>query len=278
MIAKEQYDRDIAEIVSMRHHNGGDLWATSDIKLNVGSPFSTLNCASLLSELNMSSSDPILTETADLIFSNQKDDGRFRLSPQGAIYPCHTIIAARALCHLGYADDGRLVKSFEHLLNTRHSDHGWRCKKFSFGRGPETESSNPGPTLFALDAFRYTKYLNRERSLDGTVEFLLDHWRTRIPLGPCHYGIGTLFMQIQYPFNQYNLFYYVYVLSFYEKAKKDDRFIEAFEALRSKLVDGKIVIERQNPKFSKLSFCKKGEPCELATMRFQEILENVDSM
>jgi hypothetical protein len=45
-----------------------------------------------------------------------------------------------------------------------------------------------------------------------------------------------------------------------KKRKKDDRFIEAFEALRSKLVDGKIVIERQNPKLASLSFCKKGNP------------------
>jgi hypothetical protein len=47
----------------------------------------------------------------------------------------------------------------------------------------------------------------------------LQHWVVKRPLGPCHFGIGTLFMQVEYPFLRYNLFSYVYVLSFYERAK-----------------------------------------------------------
>ena len=98
---------------------------------------------------------------------------------------------------------------------------------------------------------------------------------TRKPIGPCHYGIGTLFMQVEYPFRNYNLFEYVYVLSFYEYARKDSRFLEAFETLASKTVDGQIVVERVVPKLAKLSFCRKGQPSVLATKRFHEILENL---
>jgi len=87
--------------------------------------------------------------------------------------------------------------------------------------------------------------------------------------------MGTLFMQVEYPFNNYNLFMYVYVLSFYNRAKEDKRFLEAFEALRSKLVDGKIIVERVVPKLAKLSFCEKNKPSELATKRYQEILNNI---
>jgi len=64
----------------------------------------------------MDPSNPVLKEVADLIFSAWREDGRFKLSPQGAIYPCHTINAANVLCHLGYAGDKRLQKTFEHLL------------------------------------------------------------------------------------------------------------------------------------------------------------------
>jgi hypothetical protein len=45
-------------------------------------------------------------------------------------------------------------------------------------------------------------------------------------------------MQVEYPFRNYNLFVYVYVLSFYDRAKKD-------------------------------------EPSALATRRYQEILRNL---
>jgi len=68
---------------------------------------------------------------------------------------------------------------------------------------------------------------------------------------------------------------YVYVLSFYNRAKRDKRFLEALETLESKLVDGQIVVERVVPKLAGLSFCKKGQASELATKRYQKILRNL---
>jgi hypothetical protein len=203
----EQYRADADAILARRHDQGADLWTTPDKRLIKGSPFSTLGSSLLLLELGMEPGDPVLVDAAELIFSAWREDGRFKLAPQGAIYPCHTIIAVDALCHLGYAEDTRVKKTFEHLLAIQHSDGGWRCNKFSFGRGPETAFSNPGPTLNALDAFRFTHYLNTEPALDKTLEFLLGHWIAKAPLGPCHYGIGTLFMQAEYPFGNYNLFF-----------------------------------------------------------------------
>ncbi len=176
---------------------------------------------------------------------------------------------------MGYASDPRLQKTFRQLLDTQYDDGGWRCNKFSFGRGPETEYSNPMPTLTALSAFRFSEYINKEPALDKAVEFLLEHWVIRKPIGPCHYGMGTLFMQVEYPCASYNLFKYVYVLSFYYRAKEDKRFIAAFEALRSKLVDGMIVVERVVPKLAKLAFCAKGKPSELATKRYTEISKRI---
>ena len=82
-------------------------------------------------------------------------------------------------------------------------------------------------------------------------------------------------MQVEYPFRNYNLFMYVYVLSFYDRAKRDPRFLEALRVLQSKLADGQIVVERVVPKLAGLSFCKKGRPSELATERYREILRNL---
>ncbi len=275
MAVAEQYRSDVEAILAARHDNGADLWTTPDRRLSKGGPFSTLESAMLLLELGMPPSDPLLKDVADLIFSTWREDGRFKLSPQGVIYPCQTIHAANVLCHLGYAADPRLQKTFEHLLATQYGDGGWRCNKFSFGRGPETEFSNPGPTLNALNAFRFANFLNREPALDRTVEFLLSHWTIRQPIGPCHYGIGTLFMQAEYPFGNYNLFVYVYVLSFYHKAQNDSRFLEALAALESKLVEGQVVVERVNQKLAKFAFCKKGEPSALGTKRYRDILRNL---
>lgn len=275
MVIAKQYQSDVEAILAKRYDNGSDLWATADGRLSVGSPFSSLQCALILSEIGMDHSEPVLKETAELIISSWREDGRFRLAPRGAIYPCHTATITRILCRLGYANDSRLKQTFDHLLEIQHNDGGWRCKKFSFGRGPETEFSNPGTTLEALDAFRFTHFLNQDERLDKAVEFLLDHWVTRKPIGPCHYGIGTLFMKVEYPFFRYNIYFYIYVLSFYKRAKKDQRFLEALQVLESKLVNGKIVVENPNRKLAGFFFCKKEEPSELATERYLEILKNL---
>lgn len=272
---KERYAADIAAILARQGDNGGALWATADRRLLKGAPFSTLECVDYLLELGLSPADPPLPAAAQLILGAWRPDGRFRVYPQGAIYPCQTIWAALTLCRLDYAGDERLQATFRQLLADRWADGGWRCNKFSYGRGPETEASNPHPTLLALDLFRYAPGSAQENALDNAVEFLLAHWVTRKPLGPCHYGIGSLFMQVEYPFRNYNLFYYVYVLSFYEKARRDDRFMQAFEALRAKTRRGQMVVERVVPKLAKLEFCKKGEPSELATRRYREILQNL---
>lgn len=276
MAIDKRYSSDVEAILSHRYDNGADYWTTPDKRLIKGSPFSTLDCVQYLLELGMEPSEHLLKECTDLIFTAWKEDGSFKLYPRGSVYPCHTAHAAEVLCSMGYASDVKLQKTFENLLNIQYTDGGWRCNKFSFGHGPETEFSNPFPTLTALNAFRFTSYLNNEPALDKAVDFLLEHWTIKKPIGPCHYGIGTLFMQVEYPFRNYNLFVYVYVLSFYNRAKEDKRYLEALEALKSKMVDGQIVVERVVPKMAGLSFCKKGKPSALATMRYHEIIKNLD--
>jgi hypothetical protein len=275
MTLKEKYKDDIADIMSKINHNGGELWATKDKKIWKGSPFATRDVALMLSELGYTKKDRIIQDIADLIFSTLQPDGRFKVSPSGAIYPCHTIGAARVLCYLGYSDDERMVKTFEYLLNTQQKDGGWKCNKFSFGKGPETHYSNPGPTLEALDAFRFTKLLNLDKRLGKAVDFLLWHWEIKKPLGPCHYGIGTLFTKTEFPFFRYNLFYYCRTLSFYKKALKDKRFKEATILLSKKLQNGKMVVENPNRQLSEMTFCKKGWQSDLATMKYMDLLKNI---
>ena len=277
MAVLKQYQTDVDAILAKRRDNGRDFWATTDGRWGVGSPFSTFDCALILTELGVKRSDPVLKGIAEQMLNSWQDDGRFRPAPKGAVYPCHTANAARALCRLGYAKDRRLKRTFEHLLEVQHGDGGWRCNTVKLGRSPITDASNPGVTLAALDAFRFTPFLNNDKRLDKAVKFLLGHWKTRKPLGPCEFGIGTLFMQVEYPFLRYNLFFYIFVLSFYDAAKKAKPFKEALRALESKLVDGKVVVENPNRKLANFEFCKKGELSLLATKRYQDIRKNIDT-
>ncbi len=277
MVVLKQYKDDVQTIVEKRHDNGADFWATQDGKWGKGSPFSTFDCVLMLTELGVKKSEPILKGAASVLLDAWREDGRIRPAPKGAVYPCHTANAARALARLGYAKDRRLVRTFERLLDVQHNDGGWRCNTVKLGRSPKTDASNPGVTLSVLDAFRFTPNLNEDKRLDRAVKSLLAHWTTRVPLGPCNFGIGTLFGKIEYPFLRYNLFFYAYVLSFYESARKSPRFRQALRALESKLVDGQVVVENPNRGLAELAFCRKGEPSQLATRRYQEILENISA-
>ncbi len=271
-----RYTADVEAVLATRHDNGADYWATADDRLGVGEPFSTLTALLILHELKVPRTHEAVRGALRLVLGAWRDDGRFRLAPSGALYPCSTAAAARVLCRFGCARDRRLQRTVAHLLETQHDDGGWRCNKFPYGRGPETEFSNPGVTLAVLDAFRFTDHVNRDPRLDRAVESLLDHWVVRRPIGPCHFGIGTLFMQVEYPFLRYNLFNYVYVLSYYDRAKDDRRYREALRALESKLDSrGRVVVERPHRKLANLQLCARARPSESATARYHELVRNL---
>ena len=275
-MASRRYQPDVDAILARRHDNGADLWATPDGRLGVGEPFSTVTALLMLHELKVAPTEVAVRGALELLLRAWRPDGRFRLAPSGALYPCATAAAARVLCRFGYVRDPRLTRTFAHFLETQHDGGGWRCNKFPYGRGPETRFSNPGVTLAVLDIFRYTAHINGNPALDRAVDSLLDHWVVRRPLGPCHFGIGTLFMQVEFPFLRYNLFHYVYVLSFYERARRDKRYLEALRLMESKLdARGRVIVERPNRKLARLSFCAAGCPSVLATARYGEIVRNL---
>ena len=271
------YKADLDKILATRHDNGADFWATEDGRIGIERPISTLTALLIMSDLKVPKSHEALQGSCELVLRAIRDDGRVRIAPKGSIYPCHTALAAAALCRNGYSGDQRVQAVLKHLLSSRFEDGGWRCNKFLFGRGPETNFSNPGVTLYALDAFRCAGMHEGTEELDRAVETLLDHWTIRVPTGPCHFGIGTLFMQVEYPFLRYNLFYYTYVLSFYPKARHDQRFTEALASLSNKLDDQKrLIVEGSNRKLKNLQICRKGEPSDAATKRYLEILRNLE--
>ncbi len=134
---------------------------------------------------------------------------------------------------------------------------------------PSTHATRPRPR--ARSSLRFGV-----AAVDDAVEFLLSHWVTRRPIGPCHWGIGGLFRQVEYPFLRYNLFYYVHVLSFFRLAQQDERFPSAVAALEAKLdLDGQLVVERPHRGLKRLTFCETGEPSSLATERYREIGHNL---
>ncbi|MGB0513464.1 MAG: hypothetical protein ACPGJE_01335 [Wenzhouxiangellaceae bacterium] len=267
---------DLEIILARRHDSGADFWATPDGRIYVGNPFSTISSLGMLHELGVDKSHEAVRGSLRLIVDAVRSDGRVRLAPKAPMYPCYTAEAVRMLCRFGLVSDSAVQRTVSYLLENTHETGGWRCNFSRFGRGPETKLANPGATLYALDVLRWIPGCRADdERVDLAVESLLEHWDAREPAGPCHWGIGTQFMKIEYPFLRYNLFFYVYVLSFFQRALDDSRFIAALQALESKLENGNVVVEKTHRGLKGLKFCAKGIPSRSATSRYHELQKNI---
>ena len=241
-----EWQSDIDSILARRHDNGADFWATPDGRIYVGNPYSTIASLCMLHELGVGPDHEAVAGSLATIVEASRSDGRIRVAPKAPLHPCYTAEAARTLCRFGMRESETVQRTVNYFLEGIHEGGGWRCSFSKFGKGPETQCANPGATLYILDVLRYDPSLRfGVAAVDNAVEFLLSHWVTRRPIGPCHWGIGGLFMQVEYPFLRYNLFYYVYVLSFFRLAQQDERFRSVIAALEAKLdPDDQLVVER----------------------------------
>jgi len=229
----------------------------------------------MLHELGVDRSHEAVEGGLLLILRACRDDGRIRVGPRSPMYPCYTGEAARVLCRYGLHRDERVERTLASFLDSAHEGGGWRCSFSRFGKGPETRCANPGATLYVLDALRFTDAAKTETTA-AAVDCLLEHRDVRDPIGPCHRGIGSQFMQVEFPFLRYNLFFWVYVLSFFEAARVDSRFLDAYRVLRDKLDDrGRVVVEHSHRGLKGLRFCARGERSDAATRRFREIEDNL---
>lgn len=267
---------DIQTILAQQNQNGGQFWSREDGDIYHPMGHSTIETLRVLGTLGATPKDyPILLKAIDFVFEYQALDGSFKYSKSSSKLPCMTAHILSAFGQLGAHSDKRLEKSYQQLLDIQSNDDGWRCNTVKLGKSPETDASNPGTTLYVLDAFRFRKNTKAEiEQLNKGVDFILQHWETRKPLGSCDFGMGSRFFQIEFPFLRYNLFYYVYVLSFYKSAIKDNRFKEAYKKVLDKTENGKILPENPHKSWRTFDFAKKGKVSELATKRWEEIMTN----
>ncbi len=266
-------ETEIRSLLRRAKENGGPFWSRADGNVYAPVGFSTIHVVAVLGELGASvRNQPLLRDAAEFLLARQAPDGLFRHVKNAAKLPCVSAKVLVSLGRIGVRRDPRLPTSYGWFLENQTDDGGWRCNMARLGKSPITDASNPGTTLDVLDAFRFRRNgRNDVARLNRGVEFLLRHWETRLPLGPCAFGIVSRFLRVEYPFLRYNLFHYVYVLSHYPKVRRDRRFREAHQELARRLLDGKMRVEAPHQAWQDSSFARRGQVSELATARWREI-------
>lgn len=265
---------DVRWILERERVNGGPFWSRADRNIHAPAGFSTLLVLNVLGELGATRlAHPLIADAAEFVFGYQCDDGAFRYTPGSSKLDCIAGQALAGLGRIGAAGGERAEAGFQWLLDSQRDDGGWRCPMVRLGDSAQTDASNPGATIFVLDAFRFRRNSPAdEATLRSGVNSLLRHWETRVPLGPCRFGIGNRFLAVEYPFWRYNLFYYVYVLAHYKQARADTRFTEAVRQLSAHVnAAGEMVLDAPPRAWQGRSFARKDAPSELATRRWQQI-------
>lgn len=258
--------------------NGGPFWSRADGNIYWGS-FSTGSVLCHLAETGLTKEDRRIAELAKFLFQYQSKQGFLKLSPKGpGWWSCFTATVLGALLRFGYVGDGQVQQGIDWLLETQRPDGGWYCTKNALKGGPkERLESCPNSVLNVLWAFMTRPELRDRQELVPAVEFLLRHWETKVPIPPVDrgsYGIGSRFKRIRYPLFEYHLLKYVYVLSHYDHALKDDRFREAVELLISKRdSQGRWIIDKPYRGWEELEFGKEGCPSKWATLNSLRILK-----
>ena len=151
--------------------NGGEFWSREDG--NIYSPIgsSTLDTLFVIGETSLATVDnPVIAKAVEFILSYQTSNGAFRYLETSAKLPCLTARILGALGRLSVKDE-RLEKSYQHLIKLQCEDGGWRCNTVKRGNSPLTDASNPGTTLYLLDAFRFRENNDsvREQLTEGLI-------------------------------------------------------------------------------------------------------------
>lgn len=154
--------------------------------------------------------------------------------PEFSCMLCDSPTLLHALLSFGLTENEQVRKAIEHLkLLIR--ENGWPCAgshpKF---RGPGRKADHcPYANLISLKALSKVPQLSDSNVCKRGIEAKLNHWMNRKGRKIYMFGIGTNFKKLKYPNICYAILYVVDVLSFFEYARKDERFNEMLAIINS---------------------------------------------
>lgn len=237
-----------------------------------------------LADLGLNKKDENIKEIGERILSNQSENGMFRTLHK---YPeawaekkdqsmewilCDAASLLYSLLSFGFRNKqtNEAVRELIWLSDI----NGWRCKSSNPSlKGPGKKNQYcPYSNLLSLKALSVTQDLTYSEECLRGIEALLEHWTYRSSQKIRGFGIGSTFMKLRYPNIWYDILHVVDVLSRYDSALEDDRFLEMWEVVRSKQnPDGSFTPEKIWRTWESWSFGQKTMPSPWLTCRIDEI-------
>lgn len=213
-----------------------------------------------LADFGLSRDDKRIAAIASRVLSAQAPNGGFlhggfdhTKSWDARPYVCISHVMTYAMARFGYLDDPRVCQAYKHIAQWQRNDGGWHPNEKNLpGNDRENEPSCPFGTVNVLRAVIADPKQRSGPIAKRAAAFLLECWERREePFRPVKFGIGSTWEKLQYPFVQYQMLKTMDVLSLIPSARRDARFIQMIDALRTKRTgDGKWIPEGVNKPFA----------------------------
>jgi len=225
-----------------------------------------------LADVGLSVKDMGLENEAEQIFRYQSADGSFTMPPKVQDnYFCMSAILVSSLAKMGYRDDPRVERYIRLALNSRSHDGGWYCHYF--GYDPNVVSCPMDNMNILMLLGQYDKFRENPQ-LNGAIDLLLEHWRTREHWHG--FGVGRRFMSLQYPAVKYGILRVLDVLSMYPYAVESASFQSMLALVHRKGQQGRYFAEMTDMVYTDFDFAQTSEPSRWLTFLVNRIDKRVE--
>lgn len=245
-----------------------------------------------LADLGIKAGDAGMQVVIERIFTHQSEEGPFQLP---TIVPehyggsgketrswalCDAPLTLYALSKLGFAEDVRVRKGIDYLVNLGR-ENGWPCavsSELGKFRGPgRKDDPCPYATLAMLKLLSVNPLDRESRQAQNGLESILALWANRQEQHPYMFFMGTDFTKLKAPLIWYDLLHVLDVLSNYPGISNDARLISMLEVLKAKAdPGGRFTPESGWTAWKEWEFGQKKIPSYWATFLSHRIMKRIE--
>jgi len=245
-----------------------------------------------LADLGLNQHDPGIAAIIDKILEHQSLDGPFQILSNIPTHfggtgkdeylwmLCDAPLVTYALVKFGLKNSEPVQKSSKYLINLVR-ENGWPCAadsrlgKFR-GPGPKTEPCPYANLLMLRLLSLYPEKHNAAEAQIG-IKTILGLWEKQKETKPFLFAMGTDFKKLKAPLIWYDILHVTDVLSKFETARSDPRFLEMVSLIKDKADEnGSYKPESIWLKWKSWDFAQKREPSRWLTFLVLRMLKRTE--
>ena len=245
-----------------------------------------------IADLGFHASDPLVKKIVHKVMKHQSKQGPFQLpmnipshfggsgKDEWAWALCDAPVVVASLIQMGMSEDPH-VQTAVGYLESLVRENGWPCAvspELGKFRGPgRKDDPCPYATLVMLKVLARLPESHESKTTKAGVESLLTLWDESKDEHPYMFFMGTDFRKLKAPLFWYDILHVLDVLSHFKWARKDKRFKQMLNLLKSKADDdGRFIPESIWTAWKDWDFGQKKTPSRGLTFFVQRILNRTN--